>query len=1070
MSLSPLIQRVILLAISLLLVASWPAEAVADEIRFMRDPHIGHGMVVFSYHGDIWIANQDGLNGRRLTTHVAREIAPRFSPDGRWVAFTSDRFGNNDVFIVSIDGGEPTQLTFHTGSDVVGGWSPDSRSVLFVTSRHTHPFYSPMYMVPVTGGIPTPMAMDQGRSAMINPAGTMVAFNRRAVSTTRKGYRGNNSTEIFVQDLSSGEITQLTDTNLEDFREHVHDAIPMWGVDGMIYHVSERDGIFNVWRISPQGGTATQVTHFSTGGTKYPSISDDGRTIIFTQEHELWTLDLPDGRPQKLTIDMDFEPTTNLIEWIEVESRVEGFGPSPAGDFVAVDFRGEIFLVPTDLETGEKTRVTTSPWRERYAEFSPDGTQLAYVSDESLEEELWVHSLKDGSKQKLSSHESQKTRNFVWSPDGSRIAYVAANRLFEVDVASGRSTELGYNIARGYTLSQYSAEGDWLLYDRRDEEQGQDVYLFDIATREEHDVTANPFRDSQGTLTPTGEHLVFRSDRDGGTSHLFITHLATLTEDPSDPLVKARKAEQDQEAEPGPLQVDTDGIEQRAVQLTTGEYGVGTYFLSADGETLYFTSRDDDGPGLFSIGINGEGRKKVSDGTFDGIRRTRNGEAAFFIQNAQGAGSELHKMELPSGSHERVTFSYSVQVEHRAEWEQIFEESWRVMKYRFYDENMHGKDWAAIKADYKPLLPHVGSYEDVYDLANQMIGELNASHVGVRGGPSRPQEGAYQTRFLGFELEPGGDRYQVSHVYRDGPADKEWLDIKVGDFVLALDGQVVHTGDNYWEILNHTLNEFVPVQVADESSGSGSRELRIRPVTSLNNIKYEEWVAKNREFVERESDGRIAYVHIRSMNQPSLRRFENEINQFWNARGIVVDIRYNGGGNIDQQLIDILERRPYEFWNSRWDARTSGRRPRQAIAGPKVMLVNNRSGSDSEVTPMGFRDLGLGRIVGNPTGAAVIATGSYGLIHGGTIRTPGSLVVTWDPTKPNNYGINLENYGVAPDVFVENTPNDELAGFDRELKEAVDEALRMLAEGGWRFVAPPESGGVRNGRGIGGVR
>ncbi|MEC9241645.1 MAG: hypothetical protein VYA48_03225, partial [Gemmatimonadota bacterium] len=332
----------------------------------MRDPHIGHGMVVFSYHGDIWIANQDGLNGRRLTTHVAREIAPRFSPDGRWVAFTSDRFGNNDVFIVSIDGGEPTQLTFHTGSDVVGGWSPDSRSVLFVTSRHTHPFYSPMYMVPVTGGIPTPMAMDQGRSAMINPAGTMVAFNRRAVSTTRKEYRGNNSTEIFVQDLSSGEITQLTDTNLEDFREHVHDAIPMWGVDGMIYHVSERDGIFNVWRISPQGGTATQVTHFSTGGAKYPSISDDGRTIIFTQEHELWTLDLPDGRPQKLTIDMDFEPTTNLIEWIEVESRVEGFGPSPAGDFVAVDFRGEIFLVPTDPETGEKTRVTTSPWRERY--------------------------------------------------------------------------------------------------------------------------------------------------------------------------------------------------------------------------------------------------------------------------------------------------------------------------------------------------------------------------------------------------------------------------------------------------------------------------------------------------------------------------------------------------------------------------------------------------------------------------------------------------------------------------------------------------------------------------------
>jgi tricorn protease len=187
------------------------------------------------------------------------------------------------------------------------------------------------------------------------------------------------------------------------------------------------------------------------------------------------------------------------------------------------------------------------------------------------------------------------------------------------------------------------------------------------------------------------------------------------------------------------------------------------------------------------------------------------------------------------------------------------------------------------------------------------------------------------------------------------------------------------------------------------------------------------------------------------MNRSSLERFENEIDRFWNAGGIVVDIRYNGGGNIDQQLLDILERRPYEYWNNRWAAPGSGRRPRQAIAGPKVMLINHRSASDSEVTPMGFRDLGLGRIVGNPTMGAVIATGSYRLINGGSIRTPGSLVVTYDPTKPNNYGINLENYGVAPDVWVENTPEDELRDYDRELKAAVDEALRMLEEGRWQY-------------------
>jgi tricorn protease len=242
------------------------------------------------------------------------------------------------------------------------------------------------------------------------------------------------------------------------------------------------------------------------------------------------------------------------------------------------------------------------------------------------------------------------------------------------------------------------------------------------------------------------------------------------------------------------------------------------------------------------------------------------------------------------------------------------------------------------------------------------------------------------------------------------------------------------------------------VRVARSAGGEGARDVRIRSIASMTDLKYEDWVARNRDYVEKESAGQIAYVHIRAMNQPSLERFRNEIDRYWNAKGIVVDIRFNGGGNIDQELLDILERRPYQFWNSRWGARTWGRRPRQAIAGPKVLLINARSGSDSEVTPMGFRQLGIGRIVGNPTAAAVIATGSYRLINGGSIRTPGSLVVSWDPEKPNNYGINLENYGVAPDVLVENTPEDELRGFDRELKAAVDEALRMLREGKWQYT------------------
>ena len=1040
--------------------------AVAVPIRFMRDPHVAGDLIVFSYQGDIWVAGRDGSSPRRLTNHMARDVAPRFSSDGQWVAFSSDRFGNYDVWLIPVEGGEPTQLTFHSTNDMVAGWTPDGK-IIFTSSRSTHPFLSPAFTVSPEGGLPEPMEMDAAAAAAVSPDGRFLAFNRISVNTTRKGYKGNRAPDIYVMDRESGTITQVTDTDLQAFREHVSDGEPMWGADGMLYFLSERSGTFNIWRMNRDGTGSVQVTRHQVG-VKYPSMSPDGRTIIYTEDQELWTIDVPNGQPVKVPVSLAFDPTINRVEWVDVSNRAEGFSVSPDGKALAVDSRGEIFLVPVDPEKGENRQVTASAWRDRYQEYSPDGAHLAYVSDEGGREELWVADLATGERRRISDHDSYKDAGLVWSPEGDRIAFVAANTLFEVQVASGRTTELGYHINRGYSLYQYSPDGAWLLFGKRDLDENDDLYLFNVSSREELNVTRDPFRDSDGVLTPDGKHLVFRSTRDGGTAHLFVAPLARLAEDPDDPVVKGREEEDSAGGREGrggesvtptaqPLQVDPDGMEKRAKQLTSGENGAGDFFLSADGETVYYTSRDDDGTGLFSVPITGGEARKVAAGNFSNLQPSRDRKTVFFFRSGGGGGfggppsggAEIFQMPLMGGSPraERVPFSFRVKVDHRAEWEQIFEESWRVMKFRFYDENMHGKDWAAIREAYKPLLAHVGTYEDVYDLSNQMIGELNASHVGVSGPSSVILEDEYQTRLPGFEMGAEQGRYRVSHVYRDGPADKEWLDLEVGDWVLAIDGEEVRAGDNYWKKLNEAVNEYVTFRVADSPEGANARDLRIRTTGSLRTVQYQEWVKGNREFVEQESGGKIAYVHIQGMNQPSLRIFENEVNQYWNAQGIIVDIRYNGGGNTDQQILDILERRPYEYWNNRWGSREAGRRPRQAIAGPKVMLINHRSASDSEVTPLGFRDLQLGSIVGNPTMGAVIATGSYRLINGGSIRTPGSLVVNYDPTRPNNYGINLENYGVAPDVWAENTPTDELNGFDRELKAAVDEALRLLAQG-----------------------
>jgi tricorn protease len=326
-----------------------------------------------------------------------------------------------------------------------------------------------------------------------------------------------------------------------------------------------------------------------------------------------------------------------------------------------------------------------------------------------------------------------------------------------------------------------------------------------------------------------------------------------------------------------------------------------------------------------------------------------------------------------------------------------------------------------------------------------MIGELNASHTGVKG-PVRGHPATYTTKLTGFDMVPDGGYLKVSHIFWEGSADKEWVDLNVGDFVLSIDGKDIRSGDNYWSILNHCLNDYVTFEVSSDPEGDDVHQIRIKTVTSLRDIKYKEWVEKNRKYVKELTDDKIAYVHIQRMDRSSLEKFKNEISRYHNHKGIVIDIRYNGGGNIDQELLDILSRRAYQYWNQRWSSREMGRRHRHAIIGPKVILINHGSASNSEVTPLGFRDLGLGRIVGNPTAGAVISTGSYGLINGGSMRLPKGLVVRYDPTQPNNYGVNLENYGVAPDVWVENSPEDELSGFDRELKTAVDEAMKMLAE------------------------
>ena len=1102
--------------LALVVTVTAAAAQSSSVLGFARDPHYYGGKVVFSFRGNIWQVNEDGSNPKQLTHMDARDIKPRFSPDGQWIAFTSSRSGNPDIYVMPAAGGESKRLTWHSGNDEVLYWMPDGKNILFSSGRGPYAWDSPLYTVGLNGELPVALETGAAAAGMFSPDGAMLAFNRTRYPDPKRHYRGSNNADVWIMNVSQNSFTQLTDPKLEDYKSAVHDANPMFGSDGMVYYQSERDGIFNIWKISPKGGAATQVTKHSRGGIRFPAISPDGKTITYSNEFDLWVLPVAGGQPRRLNIDLGYVIDRNLSETVTTENTGDNFSPSPNGAYMAVDFRGEIFVVPTEDGMGEKRRITESAWRQGNPIYSPDGRYLAFLSDESKEEEVWLFDLRSNEKRKLTNQASKKNL-LQWSGDSKQIYFTSGIALYAIDVAAGRTTELARNQAGGYTLNDVSADGRWLVMSRRDDYQNGEVVVFDATAKREYNVTSHPARETNGLLTPDGKTVVFVSNRDAGVNHLFAVQLAAPTEDPDDPLVKERRQPATPAAggrggrgggagagagdtPPAPVNVEIDlrDIGRRAVQLTRGTDAVSSPFLAPDGRTIYFVSGGGAGagggrggrgggapaagapaagaagPGLWAVNIDGTDRRRIADGAFQGAELTADGRTLFFREN-----NGISKMPLASRTKTPVRFALTFAVDKREEWREMFDEFYRHWKYSYVEEDMHGFDWAGIKRRYEPLVDKIGQTDDFYMLASEMLNELNSSHSGITAPADPDEEGGgggrggraggagagvirpNQTQFTGLELKPEGRNLKIIHIYKDGPADKPWLNVKQGDYVLAINGTKVGATDNYWKLLTGVLNEWVTVTVAS-APDAPPRDLRIRTVSSLSNIKYADWVARNRQFVDSVSGGKIAYFHMRSMNQQVLDQLTQEIDQYFYKQGMIIDVRYNGGGNIDMQLMDVLLRKPYEYTWTKTGSPVWGRRPQQLIAGPQVMMTNYRSNSNAEMVPHAFKELKLGPVVGTPTNGAVVSAPNYPLLDGGSVRIPGTRVVSYDPTKPNNFGYNLENYGVPPNIFVRTSPQDELRGLDRELLVATQEALRLLANGRWQNVTTNNNDSGRN--------
>ena len=1111
--------------VSLLAIAIAATAAVAAPIKLARHPDYHAGTIVFSYLGDLWIANDDGSGVRRVTDHLARDIYPRFSPDGKWIAFSSNRYGNNDVFLIPAGGGPAKQLTFHSGNDEVVGWSRDGKSVVFRAPRGlgAFPNVATLHQISIDGGQEQPLPTDWGWSGSFSPDGKSLVFNRHPSTWSRRHYRGSYAADLWVTNLADQTYTPL----LAD--EKYNRYWPMWGADGAIYYVADplpneksvkpgskevRASVNNIYRIPAKGGPAVQVTRHADGSLFWPSMSADGKTIVYEDNFGIWKLDVASGRSSEISIDIGTDDKENAIEFRAVSDEVDSFDISPSGRRAAISVRGQILTIAT--ERGDITRVSPDRMasRSQFPKWSADGKYIAFVSDRSGRDEIWISDSEGRSPKQITDLDNEKSAA-IWSPDSKSLLYIAGGkRLYNYTVEDGKTAPVTSSDTGRIGTLAISPDSKWVAFGKQDRTLRSHIYIAPIAGGEERHISDDTllFAENEAVWTADGQYLVFTSTESfsngiatqGGiipSTELWVLALRDRDRDPANRDIdneaqglaaqaEARRANNAGGNTIPDVRIDWGGIARRAKQLTVqgnaigsltpapegphvaltigtrtaggggggqgpvgemfiinvesgqltrvprapqnaegggggnqgggpGGPGVGPAFVFArDGRTLYFRS----GTGLFAATIN--------------LNAERQGGGAGRAAS-RGGNPTIEEPTGPNATARRVTYTANLEVDQKALRAQVFNEGWRIMKNRFYDADMHGTPWREMKSIYEPLLDHLVDDEELHTVMMMMIGRLNASHTGVNAAPGNNRNAA-QTRYPGFDVvADASGYYKVGRVYKDGPADKDYLKITEGHFIIALDDRELKTSDNYWQRFTYPLGQKFHFLLNDKPTRAGAWEVSITPVNNqeFGNLQYERWVADRGEMVAKASNGEIGYLHIRAMDAPSLRRFQLDLAANRTKKALVIDQRFNGGGGIDQELLAILAGRQYQYTRGR-DAGFEQPRP-QNFYGPMVVMQNERSASDAEMFPAGFRQLGLGKTVGMTTMGAVIGTGSYTLLDGATIRTPGSGVWTVD-------GINMENYGVPPDIVVDNTPADFVKGRDAQLEKAVEVLKEQL--------------------------
>jgi tricorn protease len=1112
-----LIHRVGLPAGLLLLLPVLAAAQPPGESRLLRYPDICGNTIVFVSGGDLWLVDAQGGVARRLTSGEGDEVAPKLSPDCRSIAFTGQYTGTRQVYVIGVDGGSPRQLTFHNDvgalpprggfDNQVLGWTPDGKQVLF--NAHRTPYSernARPYLVPAAGGMESPLPLREGSAGVLSPDGNRYVFAPiMREFRTWKRYRGGRAPELWIYDLKAGSAEQITNNPANDF-------MPVW-IGDTIYFVSDRDKVGavttnNLFAYDTKSKAVRRVTSHDTFDVFWPS-SGDRKRIVYEYGGWIYLFDPADGKSRKVSIRVEGDQPHALPYFKNVAEDIQGMAISPTGKRVLLNARGDLFSVPA--EKGEIRNLTQSPGvREGFAAWSRDGRWIAYLSDRSGEYEVWVRPADGTGEERRVTTDGDVFRfPLSWSPDSKKLAFGDTNgRLRWVDVATGKVTDADRSARANIQDYNWSPDSRYLTYTKQGENQFPAIWIYSLEDGKPHRLTSGLTADAEPVWDPSGHYLYFLSNRDFNLTFsgyefdyvytnptrvyvgllakdgpaLFLPESDEETPKPearSDdkPAAEAKTAakkvadeaaadktdKSDKAPKPGVrVKIDFDGFEARVRALPAAASNYQNLAVSAD--AVFYMRNNNPGGGPQSLRMYNLKERK-EDTVLEALASydlSADGKKIAYRQGESYGIVDARPSQKP-GDGKLDLANLTLRIQPREEWRQEFTDAWRIFRDWFYDPNLHGFDWQAMRDRYTPMIPYMSSRSDLDYLLSELAGEPSVGHAYVE-----PAENTNPKRvdgaLLGAEVEPhASGYYRVAHIFpgenwqRDfrSPLTEPGVHVQTGDYILAVDGQTTKGVDNFYRLLEGKADRLITLLVNDKPVPQGAHEEKVRPVKSEQNLRYLDWVATTRAKVDKLSGGRIGYLHLPDTAVAGNRELFKYFYPLSHTDAQIFDDRYNQGGFIPDRMIALISRPLVGYFVNRGGA--AGPTPAFASTGPKVALINGQAGSGGDAFPYFFREVKLGPLIGTRTwGGLAGLSGNPPLIDGGTLTVPTFRFLSTE----GKWAVEAE--GVSPDIEVIDAPDALARGEDPSLEAGVKYLLDQLQKNPPRklVVPPPPVGGA----------